>query len=243
MSSARRIWPGPVQALGRAAGRLGVERVAVDVCGIEPGGQRLGPQRQVDRRRHGRRTASAGWRMWRRPARVRRSGPSGSRADTAASAATTASRPRHMFHLMRDSRRSASPPAAGRPPRATAPARAPRRSRRRPTGPAAPTSSASPSYSPASVAGSAPPANRSARSYCAAASRCDASRAARRAAAGRVPQYRRAVACRLRVEGHPGVIVAPEGAQRGQHQPVNRLAPVRRRPPAPPPAWRSRDGT
>ena len=39
---------GPVQALGRTAGGLGVERVAVHVRGAEPGGQRPGPQGQVD---------------------------------------------------------------------------------------------------------------------------------------------------------------------------------------------------
>ena len=43
---------------------------------------------------------------------------------------------------------------------------------------------------------------------------------------GRVPQYRRAVARRLGVEGEASVVVAAERAQRGQHQPVNHLAPM-----------------
>ena len=44
--------------------------------------------------------------------------------------------------------------------------------------------------------------------------------------AGCVPQHHRAVARRLRVEGHASVVIAPEGVQRGQHQRVDRLAPV-----------------
>ena len=55
--------------------------------------------------------------------------------------------------------------------------------------------------------------------------------------------HRRAVPRRLRVKGHPGVVVAAEQAQRGQDPGVDDAAAMRARSPAPPPAGRSRDGT